>query len=112
MQRKAGLFVAITVWGGLGSLVDSLLGGLLQASVVDVRSGKIVEGRGGVRVPVTGHHTEKRKEEAGKPSRALVSGVDILDNNAINLLMAVIMSLGGMMMASYVWGVDIRQVLR
>lgn len=40
----------ITVWGTLGSLLDSILGGLLQASVVDKRSGKIVEGSGGRKV--------------------------------------------------------------
>ncbi len=42
----------MTVWGGLGSLLDSFLGGWLQASVVDVRSGKVVEGPGGRKVPM------------------------------------------------------------
>ena len=40
----------VTAWGCLGSLVDSVLGGLVQASVVDVRSGKVVEGAGGRKV--------------------------------------------------------------
>lgn len=40
----------MTLWGGLGSLLDSFLGGWLQSSVVDKRTGKIVEGSGGQRV--------------------------------------------------------------
>ena len=41
---------AVTVWGLLGSLLDSFLGGWLQASVVDSRTGKVIEGRGGGKV--------------------------------------------------------------
>lgn len=43
--------LAVTGWGTLGSLLDSVLGGLLQASVVDKRTGKVVEGTGGRKVP-------------------------------------------------------------
>ena len=42
--------VAITVWGGLGSILDSVLGGLFQESVIDSRTGKVVEGTGGKKV--------------------------------------------------------------
>jgi uncharacterized protein (TIGR00297 family) len=42
--------LAMTVWGALGSVLDSILGGILQASVVDKRSGKVVEGSGGRKV--------------------------------------------------------------
>ncbi|KAM7195454.1 hypothetical protein V8F20_007513 [Naviculisporaceae sp. PSN 640] len=45
--------LGLTVWGFLGSVVDSILGGLFQASVKDTRSGKIVEGEGGVKVLVS-----------------------------------------------------------
>ena len=44
---------AITIWGGLGSTVDSLLGGWLQASIVDARTGKVIEGSGGAKVRLT-----------------------------------------------------------
>lgn len=42
--------LAVTIWGGCGSLVDSALGGWLQASVVDTRTGKVIEGIGGKKV--------------------------------------------------------------
>ena len=49
-QEKVFWVIAVTVWGGLGSLLDSALGGWLQASVVDGRTGKVVEGTGGKKV--------------------------------------------------------------
>ena len=50
LQEKAALVIAITVWGGLGSVLDSALGGWFQASVVDARTGKVIEGTGGKKV--------------------------------------------------------------
>ena len=49
-REKALWVVSITIWGGLGSLLDSALGGWFQASVVDIRTGKVIEGRGGKKV--------------------------------------------------------------
>ncbi|KKZ65460.1 pyruvate formate lyase activating enzyme [[Emmonsia] crescens] len=51
-REKAFWIVAVTIWGTLGSVLDSILGGLLQASIVDKRTGKIVEGAGGRKVLV------------------------------------------------------------
>ncbi|KAI1656005.1 integral membrane protein DUF92-domain-containing protein [Daldinia decipiens] len=48
--QKATLAWSLSLWGALGSLLDSFLGGWFQRSVRDVRSGKIVEGEGGLRV--------------------------------------------------------------
>jgi hypothetical protein len=53
MERRIRWVEAVTIWGGLGSLLDSLLGGWLQASVVDRRTGKVVEGSGGRKVRIT-----------------------------------------------------------
>lgn len=58
LEQRQTLILGLTVWGLLGSVADSILGGLFQSSVKDVRSGKIVEGEGGVRVLVAaGEHT-------------------------------------------------------
>jgi uncharacterized membrane protein len=181
--RERALFVlAVTLWGGLGSLVDSVLGGLLQASVVDIRTGKVVEGEGGKRVlthpsgpsslyfskvadlrqnllhseeskdrvertsrmiheeevpvirsMVTGRiiegegtgdvgYTDEKglrervkgagsnfdsKGHARRPSRLIESGREILDNNQVNFLMALIMSLGGMAVTGWYWGIPL-----
>jgi uncharacterized membrane protein len=50
VQDRAAWIVAVTIWGTGGSLLDSVLGGVFQASVVDKRSGKVVEGSGGKKV--------------------------------------------------------------
>jgi uncharacterized membrane protein len=44
---------AMTLWGALGSVLDSFLGGWLQQSVVDTRTGRIIEGDGGKKVLVS-----------------------------------------------------------
>lgn len=40
----------MTIWGGLGSLLDSFLGGWFQASVIETRRGMVIEGAGGKKV--------------------------------------------------------------
>ena len=147
-----------------------MLGGLLQASVVDKRSGKIVEGTGGQKVRysllytalcgmsantavqvllhpsstspggansvtkpsasstgaqlrnteavantaalkgtrATGTSAGKEAgDEAHHESRRVESGRDIVDNNAVNVLMALIMSVGAMGVASYAWDLSV-----
>ncbi|KOS21566.1 Transmembrane protein 19 [Escovopsis weberi] len=44
---------AMTVWGALGSVLDSVLGAVFQRTVKDIRSGKVVEGEGGRRALVS-----------------------------------------------------------
>lgn len=140
--------VGITLWGTCGSILDSFLGGLLQASVVDKRSGKVVEGSGGRKVLVESSSTSATSTAASdqakynsslhatesvanaatptrvtrsaakaqavaaapvpeQPTRKIESGRDILDNNAVNLLMAAIMSVGAMLVASFLWDVPL-----
>ncbi|KAH8676895.1 integral membrane protein DUF92-domain-containing protein [Tricladium varicosporioides] len=158
---------ALTLWGALGSLLDSFLGGWLQQSVVDTRTGRVVEGDGGKRVLVSkvgpnSMHYKKRAEiralllkEEGiggvplqpttentvekdlddtigemnkydarrkfrqpsfgdeKPSRVVESGsLGLLDNNEVNFLMALTMSLGAMGVASWVWDVPMNTILQ
>lgn len=149
---------AMTLWGALGSLLDSFLGGWFQQSVVDTRTGRVVEGEGGKTVlvskngpssmhyqkraeikaallsgegkdtiprqrPGKGQIEEELDEKMGgmdkydsrlkwrspsfgddKPSRIVESGaLGLLDNNQVNFLMALIMSLGAMAIASWFW---------
>ena len=100
---------AVTAWGGLGSLLDSALGGWFQESVVDSRTGKVVEGPGGKRVLVlnTREPASKKRDEA---SRRVESGWGLLDNNAVNALMAGMMSLGGMCVVGWYWDVPLSSV--
>lgn len=110
LQQRLRFALIMTLWGGLGSLLDSLLGGWFQPSVVDTRSGKIVEGRGGERVLISSPNpkgaaeakgTEKRSAE-DHPSRRLESGsLGLLDNNQVNFLMALAMSLGALKFGSF-----------
>ncbi|TVY31955.1 Transmembrane protein [Lachnellula subtilissima] len=159
---------AMALWGTLGSVLDSFLGGWLQQSVVDTRSGRVVEGEGGQRVlvskdgPSSMHYKKQAEvkatllggegkgavplhpnnEEAEalekdlnekmgvtdkydankkfqqptirdeKSSRYVESGsVGLLDNNQVNFLMALTMSLGGMAAAGWFWNVPFSSIL-
>ena len=53
--REVTLWVVIiSAWGVLGSVLDSILGAWLQASVIDSRTGKVIEGDGGGKVSFAG----------------------------------------------------------
>jgi uncharacterized membrane protein len=168
-QRQYFAF-GMVLWGGLGSVLDSVLGGLLQQSVVDTRSGRVVEGDGGKRVlisesgpssmhlkkraevkaqllnhegkdaipkPIAGdvlddesavedeldekmgggtgkYDASKKMRQAsfgdGRPTRVAESGFNVLDNNEVNFLMALTMSLGAMAIAGWVWDVPLSSI--
>lgn len=46
----------------------------------------------------------------GNSGRRVESGIGFLDNNAVNLLMAFIMSVGGMMLAGSVWNLPLSTI--
>lgn len=77
----AGLLSAA---GLAGSILDSLLGALVQVTVTDVKTGKVVEGEGGVRVLVA--------PGGGRLQR----GTDLLSNNGVNFVMAALTSIAAM----------------
>ena len=126
------LFLFFTVAGFSGTIIDSLLGAIFQASVIDVRTGKVIEGEGGrnviiqkdsahLRATATGemkvtnadnsieqkrvsHYRENElSDRARQGSRRIENGRDVLDNNAINLLMTVIVSAGAVLFTWLFW---------
>jgi uncharacterized membrane protein len=148
--QKANYTLALTAVGFSGTLLDSLLGALFQASVIDVHSGKIVEGEGGRKVLVHSSnpiHLSKTSQmrskissrsegeegiaktsgidtaasikasetmqragasgtalaDAQHESRKIEVGSDLLDNNAVNILMAGLVSMGAMVATCIVW---------
>lgn len=98
---KLSYVLTVTSLGLLGTVTDSVLGSLLQASVLDRRTGKVVEGAGGTRVLIS------PKARGPTASRTLGTGHDLLDNNQINLAMAAVTTLAGMAVASWQWGVSL-----
>lgn len=63
-----------------------------------------------VRVPLAPTKTLKsadRAAETREPSRRVVAGYNILDNNGVNALMAFLMSMSGMIVAAWVFGFDL-----
>ncbi|KAL9005156.1 MAG: hypothetical protein Q9188_002070 [Gyalolechia gomerana] len=109
MREKVAWVLAVTIWGGMGSLVDSALGGWLQASVIDSKTGKVIEGNGGAKVPLAASHIKK---DGGGGGRQIETGAGLLDNNAVNILMATMMSLGGIVLAGRLWNVPLNSILQ
>jgi uncharacterized membrane protein len=156
-SEKITYALAMTAAGFSGTLLDSLLGALFQASVVDVHSGRVVEGEGGrkvlvhskpsnykktaqLRSNVSSHQEGKQglakttgadveesvqalrtMQKAGASgdavadgqheSRRVEVGNDVLDNNAVNILMAGMVSVGAMMATCIVWDLPFSSVI-
>ncbi|CEJ58371.1 hypothetical protein PMG11_07028 [Penicillium brasilianum] len=83
IQDRALWTVAMTFWGLLGSVLDSVLGGLLQASVVDKRSGKVVEGSGGRKVLIHPSSTKPAGTSGNGPSAEVSSSTQIRNTEAV-----------------------------
>ncbi|KAA8893558.1 integral membrane protein DUF92-domain-containing protein [Sphaerosporella brunnea] len=110
--RKAAFAAFVAVAGTAGSLLDSLLGALLQETVVDVRSGKVVEAPGGGKVLVSSSHSAASPSGAAEPSRKVVAGYGLLSNNGVNFVMALLTSLAAMGVAGWWWHGDAFLALR
>lgn len=78
----------LTFMGLFGSVIDSILGAVVQVTVTDKRTGKVIEGAGGQRVKVLA---------GGGRSQ---TGMDLLTNNGVNFVMAALTSMVAMSVAS------------
>lgn len=59
----------------------------------------------------TSRGKQTKKTDESHESRRVETGHDLLDNNGVNLLMATTMSVGAMVIAGWVWQLDISQLL-
>lgn len=156
--EKTSFTLALTAAGFSGTLLDSLLGALFQASVIDVHSGKVIEGDGGRRVLVHSTHPLhlSKTDQVGSKgsnlaeskngiaktsgadtaasfkapeamlktgtsgnavvdtqheSRKIEVGSDLLDNNAVNILMAGMVSVGAMVIACVIWDLPLSSIV-
>ena len=58
-------------------------------------------------MPVRSPNAKKEDDS----SRKIESGLGLLDNNTVNLLMALIMSVGGMIVVGYMWNLPLGSFL-
>ncbi|THZ46259.1 hypothetical protein D6C90_04320 [Aureobasidium pullulans] len=94
-DAKFMLWVTLTAAGFSGTLLDSLLGALVQATVEDKSSGRVVEGDNGKRVKVTQGGSRVQR------------GIDLLNNNGVNFAMAATVAAVGM----GVWNSMVQKVI-
>ncbi|KAG9530401.1 hypothetical protein E4T50_05485 [Aureobasidium sp. EXF-12298] len=94
-DSKFVFWVVLTVAGFSGTLLDSLLGALVQVTVEDKSTGRVVEGDNGKRVKVTAGGSRVQR------------GMDLLNNNGVNFAMAATIAVVGMA----AWNLMVQKVI-
>ncbi|KAH0354484.1 hypothetical protein KCU81_g1352, partial [Aureobasidium melanogenum] len=94
-DSKFLFWVVLTVAGFSGTLLDSLLGALVQVTVEDKSTGRVVEGDNGKRVKVTAGGSRVQR------------GMDLLNNNGVNFAMAATVAVVGMA----AWSLMVQKVI-
>lgn len=56
--------------------------------------------------------TDSHLKKDDNSSRRVESGISLLDNNAVNFLMAFVMSAGGMVVSAYLWDLPLGTILQ
>ncbi|KAH0279575.1 hypothetical protein KCU91_g1642, partial [Aureobasidium melanogenum] len=94
-DSKFLFWVVLTIAGFSGTLIDSLLGALVQVTVEDKSTGRVVEGDNGKRVKVTAGGSRVQR------------GMDLLNNNGVNFAMAATVAVVGMA----AWSLMVQKVI-
>ncbi|KAG9837893.1 hypothetical protein KCU98_g10470, partial [Aureobasidium melanogenum] len=94
-DSKFVFWVVLTIAGFSGTLLDSLLGALVQVTVEDKNTGRVVEGDNGKRVKVTAGGSRVQR------------GMDLLNNNGVNFAMAATIAVVGMA----AWNMMVQRVI-
>lgn len=97
-RTKVCVVVVGTTAGSFGSLIDSVLGATLQRTIYDTQMKKVIEVHGGSAVKKSAKHAQG--------DTYIVLGYDVLDNNQVNLvsaLITVVVTMAVVGMTSYSW---------
>lgn len=90
----------------MGSQSSSVKGDVHLRNTEAVANMVALKGSKATSSPIKTQSSEKH--DPAHESRRVETGWDLLDNNGVNLLMASVMSLGGIAIASWVWDVPVR----
>ncbi|CDR38679.1 CYFA0S02e04500g1_1 [Cyberlindnera fabianii] len=96
-DRVIGHFFFFTIIGFMGTIIDSVMGTFMQATLVDTKDGKVLE-------PVGGCKVDQTTLWDNKDNLKVVTGENVLSNNQVNLIMSFQCVMLGMGIYIYIFG--------
>ncbi|KAJ5112881.1 hypothetical protein N7456_001415 [Penicillium angulare] len=108
---RALLVIALSIWGGFGSIINSFLGGILQPTIIDEKTGKVVEGERGQTAAFQNDAAGSGDAKGVPTNKRMEHGYALLSNNGIFLLTVLIGAVGAMGAAQWAWNVDMSELL-